>query len=149
MSLRIRKRTAKEWILLFTFVALLFQMALQHSENRIISVVFNYIDEAVAVFLLLQIIRKLMSGYKFKLFDRIIFALGILFLVIGALSSLVTRVQSFSACMIDCFTCAKFLIGYFAMRMWWNKVNKGYIRKNFNGVSRFLSVFFFVLSLND
>lgn len=149
MSLRIRKRTAKEWILLFTFVALLFQMALQHSENRIISVVFNYIDEAVAVFLLLQIIRKLMSGYKFKLFDRTIFALGILFLVIGALSSLVTRVQPFSVCMIDCFTCSKFLIGYFAMRMRWNKVNKGYIRKNLNGISRFLSVFFFVLALHD
>lgn len=149
MHLIIKKRKTKEALLLIVFIALLFQIGLQFSSNMIVSFIFNYIDEVIAAVFLIYIVFKLLGHYHLRPFDRKIMVVGGVFLTWGLISSIVVHIQTASAIVLDFFTCAKFLIGYFGVRIWLDGKEKGYLRKNLNGICRLLAVLFFVLAVHD
>ena len=149
MHIKIRRRKPKEALLLIVFVALLFQIGLQFSSNTIVSFVFNYIDEVIAAAFLIYIVFKLLSHYRLKPFDRRIMLSSGVFLIWGLIGSIVVHIQTASAVLLDFFTCAKFLIGYFGVRIWLDGKPKGYLRNNLNGICRFLAVIFFLLAVHD
>lgn len=150
MKFKIPLRSAKEWLFVGFVVILIFQMALQISENQYISFIFNYADEVIAAFMALCVLVRFILGYKFEFYDKEIFYLSAAFLITGLIGSVIHRYQPIEVAIIDMFTCAKFIIGYFGVRVIWDKnTNPDFIRRNLVNVARLLTIIFFVLAIHE
>lgn len=150
MKVVFRKRRIREYFLIAIYVILLFNQALQSSEIPIIAGVFHYIDEGLAVlFLIMILIKVVRRGYVFKLYDQIIFIFAAVFLVFGFICTFIADIQTVKAYMIDFFSCAKFFIGYFAARFYWDDIDTDYLKNQLNFTSRLISVVLFLLAINE
>jgi hypothetical protein len=151
MKLKItyKQKTGKELFFAIIFVILLFQMALQSSSNSFISTVFNYADEAIALVFLCFIIAGLLQGYKFKFYDKMILIFSIIFLLLGLISSAFSELQAFVTCASDMFVCSKFAIGYFGARIFFENINKDFIRNSVNNICCIISTIFFIIVVHD
>ena len=150
MKISIRKKSNKEKIFIVLFIILLFQAALQYSENVIISFVFNYVDEVIVGTFLLYIIVKLLYGYRLEYQDKKIAIVGGIFLIIGLGGTLSYRIQSWSISMIDMLICMKFLVGYLAVRIYWrNSTDVGFLKRDLEKIAKVITVIFFGLVMHD
>lgn len=62
--MKIEKNEKKDIVFISFFIILIFQSALQYSKITIISKIFNYIDEVIALILLIGIIYKFFQRSK-------------------------------------------------------------------------------------
>ena len=131
------------------YLVLLFQIPLQFSNNNLISFVFNYIDDAIAAICMIYVVSKLIYGYKLQKFDKIILKIYSLFIVIGLLSSIISKIQVYQAIIFDFLTCMKFIFGYLATKIYFSKYTKRFIKESLNKITKVITVIFFVLSIND
>ncbi len=132
------------------YVCLLFQMVFAKSGIKAVSILFNYFDELIAVMLLLSAGGRCIRKVTVKRNDLILMILFLLFLLLGAFSSIVYRVQPAAAAVSDAFTCGKFMVGYMGIRLLYRqKTGEDFIYRNLNSLSKGITAVFFSLTLHD
>lgn len=131
------------------YVVLLFQIALQNSSIGIISLVFNYADDAIAAMCIVYVLMKLISGKKLEKNDLKILKVYIFFAIFGFLGAIIFRIQVIKAVLIDFFVCSKFIFGYLAARLYCDRFKNPYLRKSLSSITKFITIVLFILALND
>ncbi|WP_104805621.1 hypothetical protein [Blautia marasmi] len=149
MKIRIYKKGRNEVLFEIAYVVLIFQIALQSSSIQIISKIFNYIDDVIAVCCLLYVTLSLLAKKKCEKSDRRILYIYLLFVVTGIVGTLRLRIQPFSIWGLDLFTCSKFIVGYLSMRICSSRVNKDFLKKSVLSVTRFMVLIYFVFAIHD
>ena len=71
------------------------------------------------------------------------------FLIFGVLGSFRLFKQPIIACILDIFTCIKFIIGYLAVRIFWKDIDKDFLEKNLSFFIKIIITILFILVLHD
>lgn len=149
MKIKIYKKTKYELLFVIVYVILIFQIALQSSSIQLVSKIFNYIDDVIALCCTLYVILSILSRKKCEKNDRRILCVYLVFVVTGIIGTLHLKIQPFSIWVLDLFTCSKFIVGYLAMRFCGSKVNKSFLKRSVLNVTRLMTIVFFVLAIHD
>lgn len=149
MKIKIYKKTKFEFLFLIIYVILIFQIALQSSSIQLVSKIFNYIDEIIALFCTLYVILSILAQKQCEKSDKKILFIYLLFVATGIIGTLCLRIQPFSIWSMDLFTCSKFIVGYLAMRFCKCKVNINFLKRSVLNVTRFITIVFFALAIHD
>lgn len=70
MKVKLYKKTKKEFFVEIIYILLIFQIALQSSSNYIVSKVFNYVDDVIALCCLVYIALSFLSKRRVSVDDR-------------------------------------------------------------------------------
>ncbi len=149
MKVKLYKKTKKEFFVEIIYILLIFQIALQSNSNYIVSKVFNYVDDVIALCCLVYIALCFLSKRRVSVDDRKILIMYILFAIIGVAGSVVTKIQSPLTCVSDLFTCSKFILGYLATRLYFKGCNPNLLKRSVSTITKLLVVIFFVLAIHD
>lgn len=142
------KKKIDIWIFLYLY--LIFQTNLQSLTNGVLHTVVKYSDEMIVVILLIMIILKaIRREVKFnKLEAGILISFGI-FEILGIIYGMLGGYQKFLYVLVDAFTCAKFLIVFFAAYKLTNDELENTWCLRMNNLSQFMAVLLFVLVIHD
>lgn len=137
------------YFLRFLFILLLLQPVFESGGFGGANL-FSYLDDSVALVLLICFIFKSLTGFVLKREEQKIVGWSFALLILGLLSSLVFYIQPVQAVLVDAFTCFKFLFAYLGIRsLYSERISPFFIDKNFNLIAKIFAVLFFVLTLHD
>lgn len=149
MKFIVYRKTKKEIFIEIIYILLIFQIALQCSPYNLVSKIFNYVDDIIAFICFIYVILNYFSKTKIDKLDKKILLVYLLFTIVGIISSIKTQLQSPLVCLLDLFTCSKFILGYLAIRIYLRKCDFDFLKKSVLGITKFLVLIFFILAIHD
>lgn len=149
--MKLKLKVKKLDIFALCYLCLVFQPYFQSTfKNGILHTIAQYSDDLIVmIMLMLLIVKVLRSKLKLNSLEKEIIISYIIFELLGIIYGLFNCYQTAPKVLLDAFTCAKFLILFFAAK----KLGEGKINENWsmklNNISKVVAVLFFVLTLHE